>query len=95
MTPDVASQLPVHAAIQPDRISKQSIPLKDRLLLTVPLPVGCYLMAKGLLVAGGTSEDPVFEMISGLIRGLVTVEGLACLLLSLHTYVKIRRNQRA
>jgi hypothetical protein len=89
---NLANEPTVQAALQSDEIHRMS--LKDKLLMTVPLPIGCYLVFYGLLVAGDPGSDPLFAMASGLVRGLESMGGFICFYLSLSTYFKIRRVQR-
>lgn len=66
--------------------------LKDKLLLTIPLPIGCYLLVRGLLEASGPSADPLYSMVTGVSRWLVLAQAAACFYLSLRTYLKIRHS---
>jgi hypothetical protein len=92
MLPNLANEPTVEAALPLNEIHPMSI--KDKLLMTVPLPIGCYLVFYGLLAAGDPGSDPLYAMASGLIRGLEAMGGFICFYLSLSTYFKMRRVQR-
>ena len=91
MIVDLANEPTVRAALQLNQAKSRPASLKDKLLLIVPLPIGCYFAVKGLSVAADAAADPMLSLAAGLIRGLDFTGCLTCFFLSLRTYLKIRR----
>lgn len=94
MTPTLANDPAVQAAILLNDARRPRVRLKYKLLLVVPFPVGCYLLLKGLLMPGVTINDPIDSMIVGTIRGIESMGGFLCFYLSLKAYFEIRRAQK-
>jgi hypothetical protein len=92
MAPNFANEPAVQAALQLNEMGR--IGFKDKLLMTLPVPIGCYLVYSGLLLAGNVGTDPVYDMARGLVRGVETMGGFVCFYLALRTYFKIRRLRR-
>lgn len=95
MTPTVANDPAVKAAIVLNDARRPRVRLKYKLLLVVPFPVGCYLLIKGLFMPGVTINDPIDSMIVGTIRGIESMGGFLCFYLSLKAYFEIRRTLNA
>src|SRR5579872_637641 len=72
----------------------ERVGLREKLLVIVPLPIGCYLLLNGLLLAGDSGNDPLFALARGLVRSFESMGGFVCFYFSLRTYFKIRRVKR-
>ena len=95
MTPDLANDPAVQAALELNQISRAKISLKDKLLFIVPIPAGCYLLAKGLILPGDSGGDPLLALGNGLVRGVESMGGFICFFLALRAYFNIRRARKS
>jgi len=92
MIPDLAAEPTVRAATQLNRAGQKRVALKKKLLLVVPLPIGCFFLVQGLALIGKTSADPMADMATGLVRGLDFLGALSCFYLSLRAFFAVKRS---
>ena len=93
MTPDFAAEPTVLADAELNRKQQAHVSLQKKLLLLVPLPIGCLFLAQGIALAGQTSPDPLADMANGLVRGLHFAGALSCFYISLRTLFAIKRSR--
>ena len=74
--------------------STNRMSFKRKLILTVPLSIGSYLLVRGWQ-SPKASNNPDYPMVGGIVRGLLIMEGLLCLVVFLYTYVKFWRAERS
>lgn len=94
MIPDLANDPAVQAAWELNQARRAHIAITDKLLLIVPIPAGCYLLARGTVLAADSGGDPLAALGNGLAGSVECMGGFICFLLALRAYFKIRRTRR-
>lgn len=94
MIPDLANDPAVQAAWELNHNRPGQVRFKDKLLFILPIPVGCYLLANGVVLAADSGGDPVAALRNGLVGSLGAMGGFVCFFLALRAYFKIRRLRR-
>ena len=74
--------------------SLNRVSFKRKVLLTLPLPIGCYFLVRGLFYATA-SNNADYPMVGGIIRELLIMEGLLFLVVFLYTCVQGWRAERS
>jgi len=94
MTPNLTNQPTSPAAF--NQAGSKPLLWKHRILLLLPLPVGCYFFVQALLLVDQPSTDPqsIVNLANGLLRGLYFIGGFSCVFLSLRGYFKKKRSRQ-
>lgn len=94
MNTDLANDPAVQAAWELNQTRRGQVRFKDRLLFILPIPAGCYLLAKGVVLAANSGGDPLAALGNGLVGSVESMGGFICFFLALRAYFKIRRARR-
>jgi len=95
MSPDFSAEPTVRAAIELNEAHAGSASLRQRLMLYLPLPLGCYLLFQTLLAQQfDTDPGTLFSLATGLMRGVYAASAVTCFFVSLRTYLEVKRTQR-
>jgi hypothetical protein len=95
MIPDLANDPAVQAALHLNQIRRGQVSLKDKLLFLLPIPAGCYLLAKGVPLAANSGGDPLAALANGLVGSVESMGGFICFFLAVRAYFKIRQARQA
>ena len=95
MSPDFSAEPTVRAAIKLNEVQVGSVSLRQRLMLYLPLPLGCYLLFQAVLAQQFDADaGTLFSLAAGLMRGCYAAGAVSCFFVSLRTYLEVKRAQR-